>query len=164
MPAAPRKLNSAVPPDLENICLKCLEKNPARRYHSARALAEELGRFLKHEPIQARPASALRKAESWLRRHPWTLMATASLIAMILTGLLYWQYERVQFLERPPSLADQPIRPGLRTQELAKWTDYITFMFFTTFLAHLVFRRSVRTRGNWKRSLLEQTMGVRRNL
>jgi serine/threonine protein kinase len=149
-PSAPRKHNPTVPPDLENICLKCLEKNPARRYHSARALAEELGRFLKHEPIQARPASTLRKAESWLRRHPWTLMAAASLIAMILTGLLYWQYQRVQFLENPPSLADQAMHPGLRTQELTKWTDYATFVFFTTFLAHLVFRRSVRTKGNWK--------------
>jgi serine/threonine protein kinase len=65
-PVAPRKINRSLPPDLETICLKCLEKNPARRYNSARALAEELGRFLKHEPIQAIPVSPIRKAESWL--------------------------------------------------------------------------------------------------
>ncbi len=69
-PAAPRRLKADIPPDLETICLKCLEKSPSARYPTARALAEELDRFLKGEPIQARPASAVRKAVSWARRHP----------------------------------------------------------------------------------------------
>jgi serine/threonine protein kinase len=122
-PVAPRKINPAVPPDLETICLKCLEKNPARRYHSARALAEELGRFLKHEPIQAIPVSSVRKAESWLRRNPWTLMAAGSFLVMVLAGLLYWQYERAQFLENKSSLADQGLHPGSRWQQLRSWDD-----------------------------------------
>ena len=74
-PAAPRRLKADIPPDLETICLKCLEKSPAARYPTARALAEELDRFLKGEPIQARPASPIRKAVSWARRHPATLAA-----------------------------------------------------------------------------------------
>jgi serine/threonine protein kinase len=116
-PIPPRKLNPAVPPGLETICLKCLEKNPVRRYPSANALAEELDRFLKHEPIQALPASAIRKGENWVRRHPWTLMAAGSLVIMVLTGTLYWQYERVKFLENRPSLADQALlAPDLRSQ------------------------------------------------
>ncbi|MBI4324106.1 MAG: protein kinase, partial [Chloroflexi bacterium] len=73
-PVAPSKLNPQTPPDLETICLKCLEKRPDRRYHSARELAEELGRFLNHEPILARPASAWRKGWSWSQRHPWALV------------------------------------------------------------------------------------------
>jgi len=98
-PAAPRKVNAAVPPDLETICLKCLEKNPARRYPSARALAEDLGRFLNHEPIQALRPTPIRKIESWLRRHPWTLISASSLIVMVLAGAFYWEYQRVSFLE-----------------------------------------------------------------
>jgi tRNA A-37 threonylcarbamoyl transferase component Bud32 len=141
-PVAPRKLNPAVPPDLDTICLKCLEKNPARRYPSARALAEELGRFLKHEPIQAVRASAIRKAESWLRRHPWTLMAAASLVAMVLLGLLYWQYERVKFLENRPLAPNQALRhPGLGRQQLKTWHDDCFRVYIITVGAYLAFKQ-----------------------
>jgi hypothetical protein len=142
-PVAPRKLNPAVPPDLETICLKCLEKNPARRYHSAGALAEELGRFLNHEPVQAIPVSAVRKSENWLRRHPWTLIGVASLAILVLMGMFYWQYERVRFLEHQSLLSDQaPGHPGLQTQQLQSWRLASSLVFLTAFCAIMMFRRS----------------------
>lgn len=75
-PVSPRVLQPSVPRDLETVCLKCLEKEPARRYATARLLAEELGRFLEAKPVLARPVGQLAKAWRWCRRNP----AVASLI------------------------------------------------------------------------------------
>jgi eukaryotic-like serine/threonine-protein kinase len=77
----PTRLQPRVPRDLETICLKCLRKDPAQRYPSAEALADDLGRFQRHEPIQARPASVLQKTTLWIRRRP----ALAALYATLLT-------------------------------------------------------------------------------
>ncbi|MBM3823267.1 MAG: serine/threonine protein kinase [Verrucomicrobia bacterium] len=69
-PVPPRQLDSGIPRDLETICLKCLEKEPARRFGTALELAEELERFLRDEPILARPVSFPQRAARWVRRKP----------------------------------------------------------------------------------------------
>jgi WD40 repeat protein len=69
-PVGPRLLNPGIPLDLETICLKCMEKGPSRRYQSAEALAQELGRFLRGEPIQARRTRRVEKVIRWCRREP----------------------------------------------------------------------------------------------
>jgi formylglycine-generating enzyme required for sulfatase activity len=89
-PTSPSRLNPKVPRDLETICLKCLAKEPTRRYPSAEALAEDLGRFLAGEPVQARPVSRLERTVKWARRRP----ALAALLLVTVLGVagIVWKY------------------------------------------------------------------------
>ena len=83
-PKRPSSLNPAVERDLEVICLKCLEKDPARRYSSAEALADDLERFLRDEPIHAHRVGAWERAGKWVRRHPrGAAMLTAMSLALL---------------------------------------------------------------------------------
>jgi len=89
-PIPPRRLNNAVPRDLEVIAMKALERDPARRYPSAEALAEDLDAYLGNRPIRARPAGPLARAAKWCRRRPGpaAALATALLAALALGALL----------------------------------------------------------------------------
>ena len=93
-PEPPTKRNHRVPRDLEVICLKCLEKDPARRYASAQSLADDLLRFLNNEPILARPVSALTRAWFWCRRKQALAASVAGLVTAVVFGITgitwYW--------------------------------------------------------------------------
>lgn len=81
---SPRKLNSQIPKDLETICLKCLEKAPDRRYQTAGDLREELRRFLRDEPVEARPITKVARAWRWCQRKPVVAGLSAAVASLLL--------------------------------------------------------------------------------
>jgi serine/threonine protein kinase/formylglycine-generating enzyme required for sulfatase activity len=93
-----RKINDKIPRDLETICLKCLHKEPGRRYASAAALADDLRRYLRGEPIAARPATTVEKAFKWAKRKPaqaTTLAVSAVAVLLLAAGGLWFTNELV---------------------------------------------------------------------
>src|SRR5436190_3216399 len=80
-PRHPRLWNSKIDRDVSTICLKCLEKEPARRYCSALALSEDLERWLKHEPIRARRSGVFTRGRKWVQRNPTSALLAAALVA-----------------------------------------------------------------------------------
>ncbi len=98
-PRPPRLLNPKIDRDLSTICLKSLEKDPQRRYSSALALAEDLERWLKHEPIQAHRTGILTRGKKWVRRNPTSALLAASLIA--LAAAAAWIVWKSEFITHP---------------------------------------------------------------
>jgi WD40 repeat protein len=119
-PVSPRLLNPSVPMDLETICLKCLEKESHRRYPTAEAVAEELGRFLEDKPIRARPVNVPEKAWRWCRRKPALATALGAVVLVAAVGfvgiLSQWQRAR------------QNAQAELRQRERAEAGEYAADM------------------------------------
>jgi serine/threonine-protein kinase len=121
-PVPPSRLNARVPRDLETICLKCLHKDPSRRYATAAALAEDLKRFQRAEPIAARPVGLFERTVKWVRRHPTqsvTLAASMLLVVALVAGSLSLAVKRAH--QRDAVGAD--LREVAALQEQARWTE-----------------------------------------
>jgi serine/threonine-protein kinase len=120
-PAAPSKLRPGVPRDLDTICLKCLQKEPGRRYESAGALAEDLHRYLAGEPVQARPVGNVERLVRWCRRKPLIAGLTAALVLVFIGGFagVLWQAQRAEqekvVAQQERDEADKNFREVLRT-------------------------------------------------
>src|SRR5262245_52146832 len=103
-PRQPRVLNPKIDRDLSTICLKCLEKDPKRRYSSALALAEDLERWLKHEPIRARHTGVFVRGRKWVRRNPSSPFSLTCLVALAAAaGWILWKSELIR----------QPVSTGI---------------------------------------------------
>ncbi|MBI3407627.1 MAG: serine/threonine protein kinase [Planctomycetes bacterium] len=145
-PVPPKRLQPGLPRALETICLKCLEKQPAKRYASALALAEDLERYLANKPIQARRAGAAERVGKWVQRHPASaaLFAVVVLGVMSVTALTLWSNARLrEAAERAEArsrlaravvddmytrvaeelLADEPFQDPLRREFLQKASE-----------------------------------------
>ena len=113
-PRQPRLLNPKIDRDLSTICLKCLEKDPKRRYPSALALAEDLERWLKHEPIQARHTGVFARGRKWVQRNPTSALLAASLVALAAAaGWIIWKSELIR----------QPLTTGIAVLPFENLSD-----------------------------------------
>ena len=98
-PRPPRLLNPKIDRELSTICLKCLEKDPRRRYSSALALAEDLEHWLKHEPIRAHRTGIFSRGRKWVRRKP--AIAAVITLSLALAVAIAWNVWKSEFIRHP---------------------------------------------------------------
>src|SRR5438067_2406036 len=128
-PRQPRLLNPKVDRDLNTICLKCLDKDPQRRYPSALALAEDIERWLKHEPIRARRTGLVTRGRKWVRRNPSIAVMAAMFLAFAVPlGLMIWGTESERSAASNPappekSIAVLPLSNLSKEQDTAFFAD-----------------------------------------
>ncbi len=119
-PVPPRRLQSKLPRDLETICLKCLQKDPHKRYADASSLAEEVRRFRADEPILARPVSRLERAWRWCRRHPARVAAAAlAVVVLVVVPILFAVTEAANSRRLSAALKDSRRQAATSTLERA---------------------------------------------
>lgn len=122
-PLPPSQLVRGISADLNTICLKCLEKSPSRRYASAEALADELARFLRHEPILARPVSAAERTWRWCRRKPLVAAMATTAVAALLLGTIvssifaYSAYASATEAQKSASFANSKLKETEAAQQ-----------------------------------------------
>jgi WD40 repeat protein/serine/threonine protein kinase len=126
-PTPPRVHNPAVDRDLETICLKCLEKEPGRRYGSAEALAQDLDRWLAGDPIRARPSGKWERLWKWARRRPAVagLIAVSSLATLVLIAALAFSNLRIKEEQRQTRQTLEALRQTLEREQRVSYNQAI---------------------------------------
>src|SRR5262249_20720426 len=119
-PVPPRRLNRGVEQDLETICLKCLQKEPWKRYASAEALAADLRHFLAGEPILARRVGRVERLWRWCRRNPVPATLIGMVFASLLLGTATTSYYWLQASQRATEAIDQ----ARRAEKEKTWSDH----------------------------------------
>jgi serine/threonine protein kinase/Tfp pilus assembly protein PilF len=157
-PRQPRLWNPKIDRDLSTICLKCLEKDPKRRYSSALALAEDLERWLKHEPIRARRTGLVTRGRKWVRRDPTSALLAASLVALAAAaGWIIWKSEFVRY----------PVTAGIAVLPFENLSDDKEHAFFADgvqdeLLSNLAKIKDLKVIS--RTSVMQYKSGITRNL
>ncbi len=132
---SPRSFNGNISRDLETICLKCLEKNPNRRYQAVSELRDDLHRYLEGVPIHARPVSSLERGKKWILRHPTVsaLVACIVLLTVVAVTIISWEWRQLVVAQRNHALAQvdnvlnaepQVVASVISTMsDLRRWAD-----------------------------------------
>ncbi len=146
-PVPPRRIDTATPRDLESICLKCLEKDPARRYPSAAELLRDLNRFARGLPVQARPIARSERAWRWCLRNP---MLAASLAALLVavgvgTSLFAAQYQRTLEVNVELESTNASLRESNQNLKRARFEEQATVQLLVQSLARARPDRDGRT-------------------
>src|SRR5579871_6275045 len=125
-----RQLNDRIPRDLETICLKCLQKEPAQRYAGALVLAQDLQRFLDGEPVQARPVGSMSRLARWCRRRPLVAGLAAGLVTVFCAGIagVAWEGRQAvqsstEGLQNAAEAQEQRVRAEQHLQSLREAVD-----------------------------------------
>jgi serine/threonine protein kinase len=156
-PRPPRRLNDKIPPDLETICLKALAKEPRRRYEKALEFADDLRRFLRSEPIQARPTPLWERSLKWAKRRPAVSALVAALLVVILgslAGLLALYLEAVAQRNR----AERERREAVTAQQRAEWSEAKSRAINNFFLNDVTAAARPKVEGQGKNVTLRQAL------
>jgi serine/threonine protein kinase len=159
-PRQPRLLNPKIDRDISTICLKCLEKDPKRRYSSALALAEDLEHWLRHEPIQARRTGIFTRGKKWVRRNPSTAVLIALLVALAAgfgSGMLHFM-KAVFAVPTAKSVAVLPFSNLSKEEQNAYFADGVQDQILTDLSQITDLKVISRT------SVMQYKSGVARNL
>ncbi len=129
-PAPPSHWQAGIPLDLDTICLKCLRKEPEKRYASAAELADELVRFQRGKPILARPIDRLERTIKWVKRNPLEAASLGGIVGIFLTAfvLVSWSYVRAEDARKDEAkqrqVADEARDTAQREQKAERWGRY----------------------------------------
>ena len=136
-PVPPRRIETATPRDLESICLKCLEKDPERRYASAAELLRDLNRFARGLPVQARPIARSERAWRWCVRNPLLAASLAALFIAIVTGtsLVAAQYQQTLEANAKLQSTNQSLLESNENLKRARYEEHATVNFLVQSLA-----------------------------
>jgi tetratricopeptide (TPR) repeat protein len=162
-PVPPRRLQPTVTRDLETICLKCLRKEPGRRYATALDLADDLGRFQEGKPVRARPVGVTEGAIRWCRRKPAVAGLLAALMLVFVCGCagVLWQWQRAN---RHATLAEQ--ERDMALQETARATHHLQTVSETVDRLNQIGRDLLRRPGMYRtgQAVLEQALAFYREM